>query len=178
MIHFLRKGYSLVELLVVISIIMVVFTIVNANYRAYTRKRALDGVAEGIKADIRLAQEYAISGKKPAGSCDALQGIYFRRMAGSYYRIEAYCKVGGVNRTCTTSPGYPDLCYKDAVYLPSGYTMGNIVPVTPLNNIIYFKLGGRGNYLDPASSPYSITITQPYTSATKAIYFTAGGEVY
>ena len=88
-----QKGYSLIEMVVVIFIIVVLFGLGIANYRAYASRRAVHGVAEGIVVDLRLAQQYSLAGKKPAG-CDVLVEYQFYRANPHQYQIEAVCGNG------------------------------------------------------------------------------------
>lgn len=62
------KGFTLVELMVVMVIITIMTTIVLTNYRAGGRQLALDRSANKLAQDIRRAQEIAM-GSREEGAC-------------------------------------------------------------------------------------------------------------
>jgi type II secretory pathway pseudopilin PulG len=82
----LNKGFSFVELLIVIVTMSLIFTVGFANYRTFQRRKAVEAFATQIKADLNLTREYALSGRKPASGCAALNGYMFTidYLAGSY----------------------------------------------------------------------------------------------
>lgn len=89
------QAFTMIELLVGISIMAIVFTIGVANYRDFSRRQALVGVEKSLKADLRTAQQLALSGKKPdSGSCDVLNSYTFALNGSSGYRISANCSSG------------------------------------------------------------------------------------
>ncbi|MBL7036743.1 prepilin-type N-terminal cleavage/methylation domain-containing protein [Candidatus Microgenomates bacterium] len=89
------KGYTLIELLVGITIISIVFTIGYASFREFSRRQALTGITKIIKGDLRLAQQLALTGEKPAvGACTTLQGYTFAPSSDSYTLV-ANCSPDG-----------------------------------------------------------------------------------
>lgn len=87
-----RRGYTLIELLVGISIIGIVFSIGLAGYREFSRRQELVGVLKKIVADLRSAQQLAIGGQKPAGQiCNVLDGYSFSRTSQTEYNLIANC---------------------------------------------------------------------------------------
>lgn len=120
-------GYSLLEMLIVIAIISIVSSIGFASYRTYQRRQTMESGVRMVKSDLRLAQEYAIAGKKPTGCTGSLQGYEFRRASVNRYRISAICDASIEIKT---------------VDLPTGIQM-NPLSGTPGNNFI-FKVLGRG----------------------------------
>ncbi|KKQ98743.1 MAG: hypothetical protein UT24_C0001G0024 [Candidatus Woesebacteria bacterium GW2011_GWB1_39_12] len=66
-------GYTLIELLIVMMTMVLLFGLGFANYRGFQRRQSLEGVVRMVKADLRLAQANALSGKKPSsGNCSAV----------------------------------------------------------------------------------------------------------
>lgn len=107
-----RQGFSLIELLVAISIAGTLIALGIANYRGYSQRQSLESVVRSVKSDFRLAQEYASIGKKPT-VCDSnstLSGYRFERVDNQSYKISAVCP-----------PISPNPVIKTA-NLPSGYT--------------------------------------------------------
>lgn len=60
---FKQSGFSILEMLVVISIIGFLSTIVLVNYQDVGRKSAVSVAAQNLASDIRRAQSYALNGK-------------------------------------------------------------------------------------------------------------------
>lgn len=72
------KGFTLVEMMVSVSIAMVIMTVVLFSYRAFNDRLALSAAAQEISVAIREAQVYGLSVKKSgtgAGNFDAGYGI-------------------------------------------------------------------------------------------------------
>lgn len=154
-----KKGYTLIEILVALTIVGLIFGIGYVNFRDFGRRQALAGAAGTIKGDLRLAQEQALAGKKPSNAfCNPpnqLNGFNFRVTSSSSYSLEANCSGGNVTTKSAS--------------LPSGITMSS-----PSPNPITFKILGQGTNL---SADATVTLTQPGTSNTIQIVVTSGGEI-
>lgn len=152
-------GYTLIEILVSLTIVGLIFSIGYVNFRDFSRRQALAGVARAIKGDLRLAQEQALAGKKPtSASCNSpnqLNGFNFMVVSAQSYRLEANCS-GGVVTTKT-------------VTLPTDISIS-----TPSPNPITFKILGQGTNL---SADATLTLTQARTTNTTIITVTSGGEI-
>lgn len=86
-----KRGFTLIELIVSISIIALISSIVLANFNSYKRSGGLSASTQLIMSDIRKAQSYALSlkdfgstGNYPMGGW----GVYFD-IAGNRYIIFA-----------------------------------------------------------------------------------------
>jgi prepilin-type N-terminal cleavage/methylation domain-containing protein len=159
----MKKGFTLVELLVVISIMVLLFSIGYANYRDFQRRQHLEGAVRMIKADLRLAQEMALAGRKPqypsGNVCEisTLGGYSFIRLSQNSYRIDAICS--GV------------VTVKGPETLASGVEMASFSG----GNTIFFRVLGRG--ID-AASDITITLTFPEAGiAPRQIVVTPAGEI-
>ena len=157
------SGYTLIEILMAMAILTLIFTIGFVSYRAFSRRQALVGVNRTLQGDIRLTQELALAGKKPAAcGVNALDGYYFLVSPPGGYQIIAVC--GG---TLTT---------EKTVTLPTGFTLSALSPnLTPANSILFKTIGAGTNI--PAGQNTTITLTQSVTLSTVVITVTAGGEV-
>ncbi len=154
-------GFSLVELLIVISIMAVLFSLGYANYRDFQRRQHLEAAVRMVKADLRLAQEMALAGKKPSlpvgNACETsdLLGYIFERIDISSYRISASC-FGG------------DVTVKNNVGLP----LGAQVQVGGGNSFL-FRVLGRG-----VDRNVTITLSFPGSGvANRTITITTAGEI-
>lgn len=154
-----NKGYTLIEILVALTIVGLIFSIGYVNFRDFSRRQALAGTARAVMGDLRLAQEQALAGKKPdVVACNPpnkLNGFNFRVTGTSSYQLEANCS-GGNSLT-------------KAVTLPTGVSIS-----TPSPNPITFKVLGQGTNL---SANATITLTQSGTSNTRVVTVSPGGEI-
>ena len=65
----LRKGYTLIELLIVIAIFGITISIVTASYLTFERSQRFKNAATQLKSDIRYAQNKALTGDKSQPAC-------------------------------------------------------------------------------------------------------------
>ena len=146
----IRKGYTLIELLVVITISIIVFGVGMAGYREFSRRQALTGVLKQVKADLRLAQQLALTGQKPE-VCTKLIGYTFTTTS-SNYKIIANCSDGNVENK--------------SVDMPTNTTIsaGSVI----------FKILGQGTSL---SVPLTFTIANSTAGTTGTVIVGTGGDV-
>lgn len=88
-----RQGFSLVELLLVIVIFSILFTVGVASYNNFNRKRVVRETALKLMNNLRFVQNKALSGEKPDFACDVLNGWRLQLSANSY-QIQAICDEG------------------------------------------------------------------------------------
>lgn len=146
-------GFTLIELLVGLTIIGLTFGFGYVNFRDYSRRQYLTGVATGLKADLRLAQEKAFSGEIPEG-CIGL----------SAYRVEISAVGYEILADCAG-----DIPVK-TVSLPAGVTASATL------NPVSFKILGNGTNI-PAGGEAKVTLTQAESGLTAVTTVTAGGEI-
>lgn len=146
----IRKGYTLIELLVVITISIIIFGVGIAGYREFSRRQALTGVLKQVKADLRLAQQLALTGQKPE-TCVKLIGYAFTATS-SNYKITANCLDGTVETKSVDMPTNVNI------------SAGSIT----------FKILGQGTNL---STPLTFTISNTVASITGTVIVGTGGDV-
>ena len=160
----MSKGYTLIEILVGLTIISLLFSMGFVSYRDFSRRQALNGAAKTVQGDLRLTQQQALSGQKPDdGNCNTpnlLNGYNFRVDSSSSYAVEAACSGGGGTNVEVKS-----------VDLPSGVSIS-----TPSPNPILFKVLGQGTNIASGGSAV-VTLTQTGVSSPITITITAGGEI-
>lgn len=160
-----RYGYTLLELLMVVSIMALIFTGGFASYRDYQRRQFVESAARQVKTDLHLAQEYSLSGRKPeipvGNTCETstLMGYEFVRISTGSYRIDARCSAGAVT---VIGP----------VILPTGIQMAAISGTPP--DILLFRVLGRGVNRDINTN---ITLTQTESGVIKQITVSPSGEI-
>lgn len=151
------SGYTLIEILVGITIIGLIFGFGYVSFREFSRRQALAGIAKEIKGDLRLAQALALSGSKPDACSVYLKGYNFRVVDSSSYKIEASCG---------------ESVYENkTVNLPT-----DILVSIPSPNPVLFKVLGQGTNIIEGESA-SITLTQAGTGSQAVITITDGGEI-
>lgn len=87
---FSSKGFTLAELMIVISIVSVISTVVMFGYRQFSDRLALTSAAQEIAISIREAQSYGVSVRQSSVSSqdfDKGYGIYFSVDDPSYYYL-------------------------------------------------------------------------------------------
>ena len=160
--HFLiNSGYTLIELLVGLSVIGLIFSFGYVNFRDFSRRQALDSAARDLKGQLRFTQERALSGQKPPNSnCDSpnrLDGYNFNIASNSNYTVEAQCSGGvAVIRNINLSE--------------------NVTISIPSPNPILFKVLGQGNNI-PDGTSITLTLTQVESGNTQDITIGSGGEI-
>lgn len=156
------SGYTIIEIIISIFILVIIFSIAQANYRQFILNKNLDAIKSQIISDVKLAQEYALSGKKPA-TCIGLNGYIFTITPNSnpnlnYYRIMADCATDEEVKRVYLSK------------IAKGIIFSGSDP-----NILFKNLGSGTNI--PAGTSRQITITQQTSGNTRIITISSGGDV-
>ncbi|HUC94566.1 MAG TPA: prepilin-type N-terminal cleavage/methylation domain-containing protein [Candidatus Saccharimonadales bacterium] len=154
MIWKIRNGYTLIEILVALTIIGLLFSFGYVSFRDYSRRQAVSDAVKTIQGDLRLAEGDAITGQKPTGCNTTLDTFSFTIVSQWEYKIEGNCGI-------TTIP------VKDVI-LPSGITIS-----TP--PALQFKVLGQGTNIVGAS--WVITVSQTGTTNTGKVTVTTGGDI-
>lgn len=155
-----QGAYTLIEILVGLTIIGLIFAVGYVNFRDFSRRQAVAGAGKQIQGNLRLAQGLALAGQKPddikCNDPNLLNGYNFR-VSASGYTLEASCTGGTVVN-------------KDVV-LPSGITVS-----IPSPNPIFFKILGQGTNI-PAGTSVDLTLTQSRTNNKFTVTVSAAGEI-
>jgi len=155
----MRKAFTLIEVLISLSILGLLFGLGSVNFRDYSRRQQLVSAARNFKGELRLIQAKASAGEKP-GSCSStntLSSYSFKRVNSTSYQILADC-LGSRSVVIKTEN------------LPDGITM------TSTQNIISFKVLGQGTNV-PQGRNAVITFTQVGTGNPATVTVTQGGEI-
>lgn len=163
-ILYYEEGYTLIEILVALTIIGLLFGVGYVNFRDFSRREAIAGAGKLLQGDLRLAQQLALTGQKPSdSSCNdpnILSGYDFTFVSNSEYTIKADCS-GGTVSTVT----------KD-VTLPSDISLSAL----PSPNPILFKIIGQGTNI-PSGTNVTIQLVQAQTTNTYTITIGSGGDI-
>jgi len=153
-----RQGFTLIEVLISLTIIGLLFGFGFVSFRDYSRRQQLVSVARTIKGELRLVQSKASAGEKPA-SCNGantLSSYSFQIINSISYKVAANCLAGNVDIKTEN--------------LPDGISM------SPASGTISFKVLGQGTNITAGGS-FVITFTQAGTNNTSLVTVTAGGEI-
>lgn len=161
-----KRGYTLIEILVGLTIIALLFGVGYINFRDFSRRQAIAGTAKKMQGDMSLTQQLAFSGQKPADAkCDSpnlLNSYDFTIISTSEYLIQANCSGGVVTN-------------KD-VNLPADISIISIYYTGAPFNTISFKVLGQGTNI-PDSQSVIFRLTQALTNNKFDITIGSGGNI-
>ena len=153
-----RDGYTLVELLIVMAIMAILFTIGYLNFQDYSRQQELLSVVRSVQNDLSFTRQSAISGNKPATCVTLLNGYQFNVTSATSYTI---------NANCTTN----SILQVKQVTLPTGMTI-----VAPNPNPLFFKALADGTNIALGSTS-TVVVRQTSTNNSRSIIIGANGDV-
>lgn len=133
-------GFTLIEILVTMTIAGVLFAGGYAAYQDFSRRQALDNAYKELRTNLNLARQLAISGEKLPSCTSPLSG-YRVDFYSTHYTLSAVC---GVTIVASDIP------------LPSGIT------VSGTSGFMYKALA-QGTSLD---SSVDVTLTQALTNTS------------
>lgn len=150
------KGYTLIEILVGLSIIAILFSVGYLNFRDFARRQAVVAASRALRSDIRLAQEQALAGQKPAG-CGTLDAFQVNITSASTYEVDAVC--GG------------SILVVKQVTAQSGITF-----TAPTPNPIRFKVLANGTNIASGGKAI-IGLTQGITNNYRSVVIGYSGDI-
>ncbi|MEK7166140.1 MAG: prepilin-type N-terminal cleavage/methylation domain-containing protein [Patescibacteria group bacterium] len=104
-------GFTLLEIMVAISVIALLASMGYVSYQEFNRRQALIGANQTFRSNLRDIQSKASSGVKPtSGVCNSpntLTGYQVSYINSTQYRSEAFCSAGatGIQVTYTLASG-------------------------------------------------------------------------
>ena len=102
-----QKGFTLIEILVITSMIAIISVMLVVNWRKNEDQYKIQRAAQEIAQNIRKAQEMALNSFKYEDEVPYNYGVYFRRTIPNSYKV--YADINGNNRY----NGASDLTVKD-----------------------------------------------------------------
>ena len=161
-----EKGYTLIEILISLTIVGLLFGVGYANFRAFSQRRVLIDAAKNLQGDLRLTQGMALAGQKPSDpACNSptntLNGYNFTILSETSYEVRANCSGGNVaspNKTITLNSG------------------AAFEPPFPSPNPILFKVLGNGTNISDGQTVL-IKMVQTGTSNQSIIMISSGGQI-
>lgn len=152
-----KSGFTLVEIIVAISITLIIATIGIASFTELNRRQIIDQTTKKILADIRLAQNMAISQQKPeTGTCIKFNGYNFNlNTTTKIYSIDADC-----TPTCSGCTSYKTVTV-------SGIILSGFSKIT----------FGRANVPVKTTGGSSLVVSSSVSSITRTITIGQGGDI-
>lgn len=182
-------GFTLIELLMVLFIISVLFGLGYTNYRDYSRRQLLNTAVRQMEEDIRLIQEKAISGVKPASgdpaeNCDVLFGWGIKFYQGmNMYDVFSYCKTGTKDdkdiykrRKITTVNLPNEVIYEIDKDIQLDDVRQDIFENMEKDSVIY-KVLGLGTDLSLNANPVTVQFTQAGTNYGASLIIYRSGRI-
>ena len=155
-----ESGYTLIEVLVSLTIIGLLFGFGFVSFRDFSRREHLTSVARSIKGEMRLIQSKASAGEKPddvnCNGANTLSSYSFQIVSATSYQIIANCLGGSV-------------VIKSA-------SLADDISMASSQNTISFKVLGQGTDI-PQGADAIITFTQAGTNNVTIVTVTSGGEI-
>src|SRR3989339_717881 len=96
----MKQGYSLLEVLVAVTIIGILTGSSLVGYNRFQGRQGLKSAGEQLVSDLRLTQQKALSGEKASGWCqgagESLTGWRLIFTSAAIYDIRGVCSSGAV----------------------------------------------------------------------------------
>lgn len=158
-----KKGFTLIEVLIALTIIAGLFSFGYANFRNFSRRQATVNTAKELESAINLTKEFALSGNKPAGCSDTepLDGykISFNQVAETY-SIFAVCA------------GIDESVGRTSIPL----SVGTNLSLGQATNFIIFKTLGQGTSI-PDDDNFFLTVSRSDVGNSAVLTVSPAGEV-
>lgn len=177
------RGFTFIELVIVVAIMALIFTLGTASLRQYQRKQYFDKIVRDFVSDLNLLRSYALSGKKPdtpPHNCITLNGFELKlRRINDNYGLGVVCKnaLGVEINHCNLQSNNSDImCLKFVDYDEIGDGSVDLNYSVNTNElIINFDILGKG--ISCSSYDPIPTITLTYKGMTKNIVISKTGEI-
>lgn len=171
-----KDGYTLVELAVVMTVMVILFMIGFANYRAYRREKVVDLVVGNVTADLNLTRNKALTGDKPSGFCtspNTLTSYRFYRNTNTNYIVRAMCSNGthrdvkSVNFSAVGGTGV-QMVTRMSNNCSTSWFVGS--------TYVDFYVLGQGTSISPSAACFRIQLNMAGANS-KFIYVNASGTI-
>ncbi|MBI5620309.1 type II secretion system protein [Candidatus Gottesmanbacteria bacterium] len=151
------NGFTFIELLVSVAIVMAVTGGVIANYNTYNDSQKARNAILTVKNNLRFAQSRAYNGDKPASGCSQLRG-YQVTFTASSYTMQASCTEGlaGEGKTVALESGLAFSPVPSAILfgvLSRGIDTGVTITVTGASQSFQFRVMRSGDMSEVTLAP-------------------------
>lgn len=170
------RGFTLVEMIVVLAIIVIITTIALLGQSSFNRSMVLTDTAYTIAFSVREAQALGISSRAFGGTQDAGYGLRFTDGTPTSYKLfaDTYPAAPGDTQYTAICPGHPDVPASNPEAKPGDCVQtveAEVVRTYSLNNgFSISRFCGRrsnGNQLcnGPAMDSLNIVYLRPNTQS-------------
>src|SRR3989344_3690726 len=167
-VNCLRRAFTMIELLIVLSILGVAATLVTASYLSFEKRERVKSAAQEMKNQIRFAQNRALSGDKGFGTNLDEMCLADSKLVGWYVNIDkvrtnSYFIAGD----CLTGSNETNFD-KETKKLPEGVTIAkityNTLSVQDMRNvnILFRPLENDTKFFDAGTN----SVTPPFFETT------------
>ena len=167
----LHAGFSFLELLIVISIMILFSTLSVGGYTAFNESKKIDSGTNELISTIELAKKKSRAGDKSGivlagvdqSACD-LDGYKVTLLSASSYALQA-SMCANVSPSCTLGPGCTDITIASFLTAPS-------MSLTPTTGSVEFRASGVA-----VSGISSIIVTNTKNNKCNTITINGAGIV-
>lgn len=136
-----RSGFTLVEILIIMGILAVLFTITSLNLSNTVPKSSLDNAVQLLIADLKQQQLYALTGDTQGQISSSNYGIYFSAGKYTLFRGNTYNASDTSNfdvnlddiNTSSTASGSVIVFVKNTGQILNFSPSGNTITLTQIN---------------------------------------------
>ena len=179
----LSKGFTLIELLVVITLMAIMGSLATSSYLSFERGARVKNAAQLAKSQVRLAQNYAFSGKV---SCTAPA-----KTAGWVTDFTNGAATFDVSQVCNNA-GTVTLSVAETVKLPKSVTISALSAggTSAVRAMVFYQsqknsstfhsstpINGTGTLINLLASQNDVTVTFSVSSNTYKLEIKPTGEV-
>jgi|TARA_Y100000031_G_scaffold69444_1_gene77173 prepilin-type N-terminal cleavage/methylation domain-containing protein len=172
MIRKKQSGFSIIELLVVMFIIVTIASLMLANHRLGQKKYALSQSAQRLASDFRRAQNMALSGVDVFSSQYYGYGVYLGK------NDDFYILYGDENNNDKYDGGDTII---ETIYFPSQVEIQSLAPPPTSKKDMFFKSPDAATFIDGAGivggSATIILQIKGDSSSIKTITITTAGLI-
>lgn len=173
----LSKGFTLIELMVVLAIIVVITSVVFTNQSTFNKTLILSNTAYDIALTLRSTQTYGLSSRAAGTAANVSYGIHLSNTIHNFFLVFADTAPAGSPGTlfCSgSSPvGSPDCKPGDGIYASSGpdsdapsavqkYNLNNGITVS---DFCVHPAVGSGSCASGSLTALDIVFTRPNPNA-------------
>lgn len=158
-------GFTLIELMVVISIVLIVGTYGLLAYRDFGRRQVVTQAAEQVRTVLVRTRQRALSGERPTGCSGPLSAYQFTYTNNqATYSVGPICQTSPSPETASLDPEHPSS--PSVVFIQSGSS--------PCPTSFKFNVLGNGTSL---SSDCTITVSGYSGSITASLTVKTSGSL-
>lgn len=157
----MNRGFSLVELLVVIGVITLMTALIVPNYRFGDKSLALARTSSKLAQDLRRVQNLAISAQKFSGAVPAGYGVYFNLSQPAQYILFADLDANKIYSGASEKV--------ETIAMEKQMRISSLSPVSGSSLNIVFNPPDPSVFVTPDAATARITIEAIGTTQQKAI---------